>query len=328
MRRIRLHRASAKGTSVGSQLILAAQLLLLPLGIGQAHAENLRISGRVEGASLWTGKRIYVQASREFPGAGSVEASDRVLVGPGGRFTLKPKGAGNYWLVAYADDGDGVLVLGKDVVGFARENPIPLGNGRSSYQGSLRLDPLFIEIWTRFVPAAGGQPAQHRLERLRIVPMHPRTGSFLADAEVYLQGRRLTRSPEGVWFGDGSPAAGGGRTGGGPNQAAEGRYIIEVRHPVFGSAGERRVVAPRVFGAAPTVDRTAQGLEWNVPSWANFQQVIVTGPEGKTLFEGAAASPLPLDKWPKGSKVRVRLGRADVQHPGDITVAFGESVAN
>lgn len=296
----------------------AAALLLVLAASGAAHKERLKITGKVtfQGHRVPSGRKVRAVLSRDFPGAGVPEdALDKKV--DGNRFSFDKLDAGSYWLCAYLDDdGDHKLNPGQDIMGYATINPVPIGEGRSAFATVVDLDPTMITLVTRFEPANGPAPARRVLESLRVVPLHPRTGKFLEDAEVTVGSQKLELAPGEAAF-QWLPN---------PVPDAQPRYVIEVAHPAYGRRPSRHVVAPRAFGAVPDARLDGKRVEWTSPAWANYAHVLATLPGGKVVLDRVAHSPLEIADLGPGASVRVRVGRVDIQHGGVLTLSVGDVV--
>jgi hypothetical protein len=151
------------------------------------------------------------------------------------------------------------------------------------------------------------------LESLRVAAFHPTTGARLDDAVATAAGRPLSLDDGAFVYRPEAP------------EEALARYVIDVSHPAYGRAARRHVVAPRAFGAVPEAKVAGRRIEWKSPAWANFARVFVELGGGRRIYDRAARSPLELADLEPGALVRVQVGRVDVQHGGDVTVACGES---
>jgi hypothetical protein len=298
-------------SSLAALLVFAAAIPARAAG-----AERLKISGRVTfgGHRLPAGRKVRVQISREFPGDGG-QADKQVAVSGSGRFALDRVPPGDWWLAAWIDDdGDGRLSPGREITGYSTINPVQVGGGRSSFAAVIDLDPILVTVVTRFEPASGATPSRRVLESLRVIPLDPWTAHLLTDARVRVGDRDLRFSAS-----DGcfllAPAT--------PEDAL-GRYVVEVLHPAYGRAPRRRSIAPRAFGAVPEARIVGTRVEWTSPPWANFATVTASLKDGRILYDRSARSPLELAELAAGATVRVRLGRVDVQHAGDVAIATGD----
>ena len=279
---------------------------------------RLKITGRVtfDGRKVPTDRKIFAQLSADFPGAGGA-ADFTTKVDSAGRFTFDRVPEGNWWLLAWIDDdGDGKLTPGKEIMGYSTINPVPIGDGRTSFQAKVDLDPILVTLVTRFEPAKGPAPARRVLESLRIIPLHPHTAKFLEDAEVIVSVKKIQLATEGGSFVFAPD----------PPEDVAGNYKVEVTHPAYGRASKKRLIAPRAFGAVPDAKLTDKRVEWTQPAWANMAMVRASLPNGMVLYDRAARSPLDLPELAPGANVRVRVGRVDIQHAGDVTLQVGEVV--
>jgi hypothetical protein len=278
--------------------------------------ERLKIVGRVtfDDRKIPPDRKIFAQLSADFPGAGGA-ADFTTKVDSAGRFTFDKVPAGNWWLLAWVDDdGDGKLSLGKEIMGYSTINPVPIGEGRSSFAAKVDLDPVLVTLVTRFEPARGNMPARRVLESLRIVPLHPKTAKFLEDAEVIVSSKKIQLAPEGGSF----------LFAPDPPEDIAGNYKVEVTHSAYGRGPKKRLIAPRAFGALPEARLDGKRVEWTQPPWANMAMVRASLANGTLLYDKAARSPLELPDLAPGANVRVRVGRVDIQHAGDVTLQVGE----
>ena len=278
--------------------------------------ERLKITGRVtfDGHKLPTDRKVFAQLSRDFPGAAGA-ADFTTKVDSAGRFTFDKVPEGNWWLLAWVDDdGDGKLTPGKEIMGYSTINPVPIGEGRTSFVAKVDLDPILVTLVTRFEPARGTAPARRVLESLRIVPLHPKTAKFLEDAEVIVSSKKIQLAPEGGSF----------LFAPDPPEDVAGNYKVEVTHAAYGRGAKKRLIAPRAFGAVPDAKLVEKRVEWTQPPWANMAMVRASLANGTLLYDKAARSPLELPDLAPGATVRVRVGRVDIQHAGDVTLQVGE----
>jgi hypothetical protein len=296
-------------------MVIVRPLVLL-LALAAATHANLKVSGRVtfEGHRLPAGRKARVQIWRDLPRAGATPER-QVDVGPTGRFAMSALPAGTYWLCAYVDDEqDKAFEINQEISGFATTNPVPLGEGRNAFAATIDLDAVQVLLTTRFQPGEGAAPSRRMLESLRVVPLHPGKGQLLGDAQVTVNGETVALAEQESAFVY-APK---------PPEEARPRYVIEVTHPVYGRAPRRHAVAPRAFGAIPDAKLVDGRVEWTSPPWANYWHVEARKPDGTVVYNAPARSPLALPDLPAGSVVRVQVGRADVQHPGDLSISFGE----
>jgi hypothetical protein len=315
-------RAGRPSVNRVAQVLAACAGMLLLVGPSQAdaaggkHGSRLRITGHVTlaGSKLPAGRKARVLIAREFPGLGGAAEVD-VPVDAHGNFRIDPPADGEYWLLAYLDaDGSGKYEPGKEISGYAMPNPVPIGNGRDAFATKIDLDPILVMLTTRFQPAIGSEPARRLLESIEVVPFDPRSGRFLEAAEVLVSQRKIEIAPEGGIY----------RYLPDPPEEAQPRYVVEVLHPVFGRSAHKRVISPRAFNALPEGRVNGASVEWTSPPWANFSAVRVLTAEGDVALDRPAQSPLDLTDLTPGSGVRVRVGRVDVQHAGDISIAVGD----
>jgi hypothetical protein len=199
-------------------------------------------------------------------------------------------------------------------MGYSTINPVPIGEGRTSFAAKVDLDPILVTLISRFEPARGPAPARRLLESLRVIPLHPHTAKFLEDAEVIVSVKKIQLASEGGSF----------MFAPDPPEDVGGRYVVEVTHPAYGRAPKRRLIAPRAFGAVPEAKLDGKRVEWTQPPWANTAMVRAWLPTGAVLFDRVARSPLELPELVPGASVRVRVGRVDIQHAGDVTLQVGE----
>jgi hypothetical protein len=319
-------RAAVRAPSQPSRYIGDMRWLALALLLGAAtrpafsaaRPPRLKITGKVtlEEKRLPPGRKVRAQLSRDFPAVpGAVDFT--VKVDGSGHFTFDRVPEGNWWLLAWIDDdGDGKLTPGKEIMGYSTINPVPIGEGRTSFAAKLDLDPIQVTLVTRFEPARGPAPARRVLESLRVVPLDPKTGKFLDDAEVIVSQKKIQLAPDGGSF----------LFAPDPPEEVAGRYTLEVTHPVFGRAAKKRLIAPRAFGAVPDAKLEGRRVSWTQPPWANMAQVRATAPGGNLLYDRAARSPLDLTDLVPNATVRVRVGRVDIQHAGAVTLQVGEAV--
>jgi len=282
-----------------------------------ARGDSIKIGGRVtfDGHRLPPGRKVRAVIARDFPGLGGVPDAE-TTVDAAGRFVFNRPAPGLYWLAAYVDDdADHTFSPGREIMGYATTNPVPIGDGRNQFNATIDLSPIQVTLVTRFQPAQGNASARRVIESLRVVPLNPHTGKFLADAEVIVSNHKLELAPEGNAF----------LYAPDPPETVQGRYLVEVLHPVFGRSARKHAIAPRAFGAVPEARIEGQKVVWASPPWANVSLLRPVRADGAQMPERPARSPADLVGLGAVTAVRVRVGRVDVQHAGDVTLAVGET---
>src|SRR5262249_13902689 len=247
---------------------------------GPKKGPRLKITGRVtfDGKKIPPGRKIFAQPSADFPGAGGT-ADFTTKVDSAGRFTFDRGPEGSWWLLAWVDDdGDGKLTPGKEIMGYNTINPVPIGDGRTSFAAKVDLDPILVTLVTRFEPARGTMPPRRVLESLRIVPLHPKTAKFLEDAEVIVSSKKIQLAPEGGSF----------LFAPDPPEDVAGNYKVELTRSAYGRASKKRLIAPRAFGAVPEAHLDGKRVEWTQPPWANMAMVRASLANGTLIFDKAA----------------------------------------
>ena len=279
----------------------------------------LRVRGRVVGASRPAGKPLVAALYRSYPrtdaGPGALVPALTVPADGEGHFLLSGASPGQYWVAAFVDEnGDGRWQSDRELGGVsAPTNPIEVDVVRDFMTVEVEVDPLYVELRTRFLAGTDTTPPRHVLEGAH--------ASFAGQGALPAEALKITTP--------GGPAK--------PGDPVAARYLVEVTHASLPGGSARRQVVPASFGALPTLVSPAPGqpvgagqdlaVRWTVPAWGNDASCVLRGADGKALWQAAGPAPLVvpaalLQKGQRGTLV-LEASRLSAQQGGVVARSFG-----
>lgn len=279
----------------------------------------LRVRGRVVGAARPAGKPLVAALYRSYPrtdpGTGAHVPALTVPADGDGHFLLSGASPGQYWVAAFVDEnGDGKWQSDRELGGVsAPTNPIEVDAVRDFMTVEVEVDPLYVELRTRFLAGTDTTPPRHVLEGAY--------SSFAGQGALPAEALKIT-TPAG-------PAK--------PGDPVAARYLVEVTHAGLQGGSARRQVVPASFGALPTLVSPPSGqpvaagqdlaVRWTAPAWGNDASCVLRGVDGKVLWRAAGPAPLVvpavlLRQGQRGTLV-LEAARLSAQQGGVVARSFG-----